>query len=313
MIKLFWDGDIIMKINKVIASAALAFAILNLNPNSLRIKAAEVSQTVKNFSAKTNVALDKNWTVKFSSEVDEKTIGDNIKVRDNAAGIYVNVIVKLNSDKKSVQIQAPSSGYGVNKNYSVLVDSKIASLNGKNLVQAAELDFTTAAIKSTDSIKDVNTTVGTIPTLPASVNATLTDGTTKAFDIIWDSLSQSDISKAGTVTLNGILKDTSYKVSININVGSASTDDANIAFFKQFSSDLGNEEAKISNSNERDVLIALKSALDAKIANPSATLNVQIAKDKYHSLTAAEQSELKSTMLRDFTFTELWQAYQLLS
>jgi|GEM_PF-3164254 len=311
MIKLFWDGDIIMKINKVIASAALAFAILNLS--SLKIKAAEVNQAVKTFSAKTNVALDKSWTVKFSGEVDEKTIGDNIKVRDNGSGNYVNVTVKLNSDKKSIYIQAPSSGYSVNKNYSVLVDSKIASLNGKNLVQAAELDFTTASIKSTDNIKDVNTTVGNMPMLPGSVNALLTDGTTKAFNIVWDNLSQSDISKAGTVTLNGILKDTSYKVSVNINVGNASTDDANIAFFKQFSSDLGNEEAKISNSNERDVLIALKSALDAKIANPSANLDVQAAKDKYHSLTTAEQSELKNIMLRDFTFTELLQAYQLLA
>lgn len=306
-----------MKSKSVIVSAAILCGILTFSTCPQKIKAADISQnvvqTIKNFTAQTNTSLNKIWTVKFSSEVDEKTIGDNIKVIDNGTGNYVNIVVKLNSDKKSVQVQAPSSGYDVNKKYSILVSSKIASSNGKNLDKAAELDFTTAAIKSTDGIKDINTAVGVIPTLPTNLNATLTDGTTKAFNIVWDSLSQSDVSKVGKITLNGTLKDTSYKVSININVGNASADDANIAFLKQFSSDLGNEEAKISNSNERDVLIALKSALDAKIANPSENLNVQAAKDKYHSLTTAEKSELKNTMLKDFSFTELLQAYQLLS
>lgn len=302
-----------MKFNKILAAAALGFVILNLNPNSFKIKAADVNQTVKTFSSKTDVALDKSWTVKFSNEINESTIGNNIKVLDNSTGNYVNVTVKLNSDKKSVQVQAPSNGYGVNKSYSIVVDNKIANSTGKSLSQAAKMDFTTAAIKSTDSLKDISTAVGTMPTLPGSVNALLTDGTTKAFDIVWDSLSQSDISKAGMVTVNGTLKDTSYKVLININVGNASGDDTSIAFLKQFSSDLGNEEAKISNSNEKDVVIALKAAFDAKIANPSWDLNVQAAKDKYHSLTTEEKSELQNIMLRDFSFTELLQAYQLLS
>lgn len=300
-----------MKINKVIATAALALAILNLN--SFKIKAADVSQTAKTFSARTNVALNKTWTVKFSNEVDEKTIADNVKVLDDDTNSYVNAAVTLNSDKKSLQIAAPSNGYDVNKNYTVIVSSKIVNLDGKNLAQDAKLDFTTAAIKSTDAIKDINTAVGTMPTLPGSINALLTDGTTKSFDITWDNLSQSDISKAGTISLNGTLKNTNYKVAVNVIVGTSSADDADIVFFKQFSTDLGNEEAKISNSNEKDVLIALKSALDAKIANPSEALNVQDAKDKYHSLTAAEQSELKSAMLKDFSFSELLKAYQLLS
>lgn len=301
-----------MKFNKILAAAALGFVILNLNPNSFKIKAADVSQTVKTFSAKTNIALDKSWTVKFSNEINESTIGDNIKVLDNSTGNYVNVTVKLNSDKKSVQVQAPSNGYGVNKSYSIVVDNKIANSNGKNLVQAAKMDFTTAAIKSTDSLKDVSTAVGTMPTLPGSVNALLTDGTTKAFDIVWESLSQSDISKAGTVTVNGTLKDTSYKVSININVGNGSSSDADIAFLKQFSTDLGNVESKISDSNELNVVVALKSAVDAKIANPASTLNAQPAKTAYYALTSSEQSELQGIMLSNFSILELLQAKAML-
>ncbi|MFL0249138.1 Ig-like domain-containing protein [Clostridium neuense] len=292
-----------MKINKVIATAALAFAILNLN--SFKIKAADVSQAVKTFSARTNVALNKTWTVKFSNEVDEKTIGDNVKVLDDDTNTYVNAAVTLNSDKKSLQIAAPSNGYDVNKNYTVTVSSKIVNLNGKNLAQDAKLDFTTAAIKSTDAIKDINTAVGTMPTLPGSINALLTDGTTKSFDITWDNLSQSDISKAGTINLSGTLKNTNYKVAVNIIV-------ADIAFLKQFSTDLGNVEAKISDSNERNVIVVLKTAVDAKIANPSSTLNSQPAKDAWHALTTAQQNDLEGIMLSNFSLDELLEAKAML-
>lgn len=296
-----------MKIKNVILSVVIASVILILNPYTGGAKAADISQTVKNFSPKTNAALNKMWTVKFSSEVDEKTIGDNIKVVDKASGNFVNVTVKLSTDKKSVQIDAPLNGYGVNKNYSVLIGSKVANLSGKTLSQGAELDFTTASIKSVDNINDVNTTVGTMPKLPGSINATLTDGTTKVFDISWDNLSQSDISKAGTVVLNGTLKDTDYKVSINIII-----DDANTAFLKQFSIDLENVEAKISNSNERNVVIALKTAVDAKIANPSYDFNSQPIKDAYYALTDEEKSDLQGIIFDNFSLDELLQIKELL-
>lgn len=297
-----------MKIKNVIASAAFAFVVLN--PYTYKVKAADVNQTVKNFAAKANVSLNKTWTVKFNSEVDENTIGDNIKVVDKTTGNPVNVTVKLNSDKQSVEIEAPSSGYDVDENYSLSVGNKIANLKGKNLTQGAELDFTTAAIKSTDSLKDVNTTVGTMPSLPSSINAILTDGTTKAFDITWNSLSQSDISKEGTIALQGTLKGTNYKVSVNVIVGSA--EDPNITILKQLSAKLETIAGNVSSINEKNAIMIVKAAIDDKIANPTNTLNTQPVKEVYYGLTPAERGDLINIMYSNFSQDELAEAEKLL-
>lgn len=283
-----------MKIRNVIASAAFACAILSLS--TYKVKAADVSQSVKNFSARTNISLNKTWTVKLSDEIDEKTIGDNIKVVDKATGNPVNVTVKLNSDKKSVQIEAPSVGYEIDKNYSVLVGNKVCNLKGKNLSQGAELDFTTASIKSIDNIKDVNTAIGTVPKLPSSVNAVLTDGTTKAFEVAWVSLSQDYVSKAGTIDLNGILKGTKYSVSLKVVV-------SDIEFLKKVSNFLGDMEPIIQNSSEKNVVVVLKAAIDAKIADPSQSLDVQAAKSTYHGLSDLNKIELQSIMLQHNIFS----------
>lgn len=295
-----------MKIKNAIASAAFACAILSLS--TYKVKAADVSQSVKNFTAKTNVSLNKVWTVKFSSEVDEKTIGDNIKVLDKGTNSYINVVVKLNSDKKSVEIAAPLSGYGVDKNYSVLVSGKIANLNGKNLTQDAELDFTTAAIKSTDSLKDIDTIIGTVPNIPSSINALLTDGTTKSFNIVWDKqLTSSDVSNSGTVKLQGTLEGTNYKVSQNVVVNSEE-----INFLKGLSADLKKAEAKISNSNEKNVVISMTEAIDNYVNNPAQALNVQKAKDQYYNvLTDSERNELKTILMSNLPFAEGYRAYMM--
>lgn len=285
------------------------------NSYAYKIKAAAINVTQitedasKIIPAKSNVSLNKNWTVTFSSEVDEKTVNGNVKVMDDSTNTYVDVVLNLSADKKALTIQAPVNGYGANKTYSVLVSNNITSALGKSLQQSVKMDFTTAAIKSVDNISDVSTTVGVVPTLPSSVKAVLTDGTTKSFDINWNSISSSDLSSSGTVKLQGTLKGTDYKVYVNINVGSS--DNTDEAFLKQFSQDLGSVESKISDSNERNVVVKLKSSIDDKLNNPSTTMNSQPARDAYYALTDSEKSELKSILMANLSFSELLQAYNM--
>lgn len=79
-------------------------------------------------------------------------------------------------------------------------------------------------ITSVDTITVPATTVGTVPTLPTTVNVTLGDGTTKAANITWNEAATSadTYATAGTVTINGTLADyDNYAVSASVTVNPA--------------------------------------------------------------------------------------------
>lgn len=69
-----------------------------------------------------------------------------------------------------------------------------------------------------------STIAGTAPTLPTTITATLSDGTTKNVNVVWDSLDASKYSTAGTFSINGtIAESSSIKVIASITVTGNST------------------------------------------------------------------------------------------
>lgn len=145
-----------MKIKKLIAPIFIGVFLFTGAFYTYSAKAAVVGDTqitqstTKTFADQTNVALDKKWTVTFSSEVDESSIGNNIKVVD-AAGNAVSVTVKLGANKKTVEIAAPTAGYEAGKTYSITIGKGITSTTGKNLSEEAKMNFTTTTLNPTDA------------------------------------------------------------------------------------------------------------------------------------------------------------------
>lgn len=73
------------------------------------------------------------------------------------------------------------------------------------------------------SLVNLVTTVGVSPILPSTVTATLTDGSTKNIPVLWDSVSYSQYSNAGTFVINGTVSGTSsVKATAIITVSSSS-------------------------------------------------------------------------------------------
>jgi hypothetical protein len=82
------------------------------------------------------------------------------------------------------------------------------------------------AVKTVSAITVPATNVGVVPTLPTTVNVTLTDGTTKTANITWNEAAKTagNYATAGTVTVNGTLADYSnYAVSASVTVNAAPT------------------------------------------------------------------------------------------
>lgn len=145
-----------MKIKNAAATIAIIGAFLFINYfYTYNTKAAAVydnqiaEETTKTFTAKTNVALTKKWTITFSNEVNENSIQNNIKVLDAATNSPVNVKIELGMDKKTIEILAPGTGYGAGKTYSITINKSVTSTNGKSLAQDVKMNFLTAASSTT--------------------------------------------------------------------------------------------------------------------------------------------------------------------
>lgn len=79
-----------------------------------------------------------------------------------------------------------------------------ASKTARSTVTVNKVNLT---ISSVSPITVSATSIGKVPTLPTTVNVTLSDGTTKVAAITWDAAAKTATSfaKAGTVTVNGTL------------------------------------------------------------------------------------------------------------
>ncbi|MCL2153043.1 MAG: glycosyl hydrolase 53 family protein [Oscillospiraceae bacterium] len=68
---------------------------------------------------------------------------------------------------------------------------------------------------------NVNTSVGTAPTMPAQVTAIYSDGSTASVAVTWDSIASSQYASAGTFTVQGTVAGTSIRPSATVNVSAS--------------------------------------------------------------------------------------------
>lgn len=120
----------------------LILAFLFVFPN---ISFATTNNETVKLPMKINVPCDKTWIVLFNEILNSETIvKDNIFIKDSK-GIESNIILKLNEDKKGVQL-IPSAKYSVGEKYTVYVKNLIKNEDGnKFLKNDLEMDFTVSS------------------------------------------------------------------------------------------------------------------------------------------------------------------------
>ncbi|PRR80829.1 Beta-N-acetylglucosaminidase precursor [Clostridium liquoris] len=105
-----------------------------------RVFAADSS--IKELETKTNISMDKKWTIKFNFSLNKETINnDNVTVTDSK-GNKINTCIMPGGTDDSVIVIPKTEGYIPANTYYLNLGTGVQSLGGKNLVQPARMKFT---------------------------------------------------------------------------------------------------------------------------------------------------------------------------
>lgn len=97
----------------------------------------------KSFGEKRNVDSQKDWTVKFSVDLDRNLTNQNVYVLDRFGKKEINVITQM--DNRTIKVEPPTGGYKLGETYYLVIENSIRSTNGKNLKEAVTYKFTITA------------------------------------------------------------------------------------------------------------------------------------------------------------------------
>lgn len=102
-----------------------------------------------------------------------------------------------------------------------LASSNSLALNGEDEVVAipdlGEENTPQLDVSEVGSV-DLTAVVGEMPTLPAVVAVTYSDGTTKDVAVVWNEVPAEQIAAAGTFTVEGAVEGTELKAQANVTI-----------------------------------------------------------------------------------------------
>ncbi|MGG3805223.1 Ig-like domain-containing protein [Metabacillus fastidiosus] len=126
-------------------SIAVLFAVPSVtNAESESIPAWKV------FTPKTEVEIDKEWTITFNDQIEERNLYQNISVireRDNQE-IFIEPVIDQN-DKKVVKLRLGRL-YDFNENYVLYIKDGVKSIKGRPLKEPVKMKFQTVNPKFDD-------------------------------------------------------------------------------------------------------------------------------------------------------------------
>lgn len=100
------------------------------------------TDNIKHWEEKTGIEREKQWTIKFTNDIDASTVTDeNIRVLDRS-GSSVNISMNLENDKKTVVIKSPEHGYEPGKVYYLEINKNVRDIKGNNLKKYINMKFT---------------------------------------------------------------------------------------------------------------------------------------------------------------------------
>jgi Bacterial Ig-like domain (group 4). len=178
----------------------------------------KVNSDSSNVVTKDNVATTKTWIVKFNQPVTVDSLEGKIELINQTTGAEVPITIEMIPDgiNQSVKI-TPSDELSSDNEYHLSISQSITSKFGKVLSNPTIVSFKTQQDISISSINDINLTIkqGGAFTLPTTVDATMSDGTTSKVAISWDKQLNSTRSP-GNYTFNGTVS--GYKNTVKLNL-----------------------------------------------------------------------------------------------
>lgn len=106
---------------------------------------------------KSNVPLDKEWTIKFNMELDPATITSNNIYLQDEDGRIIGSSLSILDDNKSVKL-VPKDKYKPNSEYWVLISDDVRSKSGKKLKKLTTMYFTTENVVTIEPPTNVTAT-----------------------------------------------------------------------------------------------------------------------------------------------------------
>lgn len=91
---------------------------------------------------KSNIELDKSWTIKFNQKLDKSTIDSSFIVVTDESGQQVPIDLKLGNDESSI-IVSPKGQYAYGKNYDLFIKNGIKGINKNSLSKPTKMKFST--------------------------------------------------------------------------------------------------------------------------------------------------------------------------
>lgn len=108
-----------------------------------QFKALAAESLVDNTS-KTNIAVNKEWVVKFNNPLKPETVNDKNIIVTDENDKSVPVYITPGSSPDLVVVSPIISGYDPDKKYNLVVSTEVQSTAGKKLKSPVKLQFTTA-------------------------------------------------------------------------------------------------------------------------------------------------------------------------
>jgi hypothetical protein len=171
--------------------------------------------------AQSNVSIDKEWNIRFSTPVDINTLNDNLILKDSNGTLF-NIYPTVNPLDSTVIIVKHITPFKNGTNYILTVNSGIKSLTDKTLSKTTQLSFSTIAkIEPTIVyVEDINKSINQSDSysLPSTVEAIMSDSSKKQVNIVWN-ISTVNTSITGTQIFYGNVVgcDKQVKLTLNIN------------------------------------------------------------------------------------------------
>lgn len=136
--KIILGGGIILK-KLFFVLTTMIFMLIIYTPNA----AFAADSTFVELPAKTNVPIEKDWTIRFNKVLNPVTVNTNtVQVTDTITKRTMPIIVKVGYDLQSLIVSIPAGGYIPARTYALTISSEVQAKYGFGLDKPIKMNFT---------------------------------------------------------------------------------------------------------------------------------------------------------------------------
>ncbi|MBV7272720.1 N-acetylmuramoyl-L-alanine amidase [Clostridiaceae bacterium UIB06] len=108
----------------------------------IKVNVVQADTIYDDQGTKTNIELDKSWTIKFNQKLDANTVNSSCITVTDENGQDIGVDLNLGSDGSSIVV-TPKVQYSFGKTYNLVIKDGLKGENKSNLIKPAKMTFTT--------------------------------------------------------------------------------------------------------------------------------------------------------------------------